>query len=85
MKIELTPENTAALAKYAALAGCTPDAFLNQYLADHMPLFEDLRSGDIESHLGNLEYPSRAEAERIIAWIEKRLSERSDGGDAETW
>ena len=48
MKIELTPENLAALAKYAALAGCTPDAFLNRYLADNMvALFENPRTGDI--------------------------------------
>jgi hypothetical protein len=29
MKFELTPENSAALAKYAELSGHTPDEFLN--------------------------------------------------------
>jgi len=61
MKIELTPENAAALTKYAALAGCTPGRFLNKYLADNMvPLFENPRTGDLESHLGNLEYRTQA-------------------------
>jgi hypothetical protein len=62
MKIELTPENAAALAKYAALAGHTPGEFLNQYLADNMvPLFENLESGELESHLGNIEYRTQAD------------------------
>ena len=38
MKIELTPENAAALAKYAALAGQTPAEFLNRYLSETLPL-----------------------------------------------
>jgi hypothetical protein len=42
MKIDLTPANAAALAKYAALAGCTPAEFLNRYLTDNMvALFEN--------------------------------------------
>jgi len=36
MKIELTPANSAALTKYAALAGRTPTEFLNRYLDDNM-------------------------------------------------
>ncbi len=47
MKIELSPENAAALAKYAALAGHTPAELLNRYLSDNMvALFENPRSGD---------------------------------------
>jgi len=34
MKMELTPENSAALAKYAASAGQTPAEFLNRYFSD---------------------------------------------------
>ena len=65
MKIELTPESAAALAKYAALAGCTPTEFLNRYLSDNMiALFENPRSGDLERHLANLESHPRADAER---------------------
>ena len=37
MKIELTPENAAALAKYAALAGCTPAEFLNRFRSGRGP------------------------------------------------
>jgi hypothetical protein len=37
MKIELTAENAAALAKYAALAGYTPDEFLNRFRSDWGP------------------------------------------------
>ena len=36
MKIELTPANAAALAKYAALARHTPTEFLNRYLSDNI-------------------------------------------------
>src|ERR1700675_2909246 len=61
----LTPQNTAALAKYAALAGHTPTEFLNRYLEENMvALFENQRAGDLESHLANLEYRTRADAER---------------------
>ena len=77
MKIELTPENAAALTKYAALAGCTPARFLNEYLADNMvPLFENPRTGDLESHLGNLEYRTQADAERVTAWMHHLVRER---------
>jgi hypothetical protein len=80
MKIELTPENSATLTKYAELTGHTPAEFLNRYLADNMvALFENERSGELESHLGNLEYHTRADAERVVAWMGKRISERSDG------
>jgi hypothetical protein len=73
MKIELTPENAAAHAKKAALAGQTPDQFLNGYITDNMvALFENPRSGEIESHLGSLEYRTRADAERVVAWMGKR-------------
>ena len=77
MKIELTPENAAALTKYAALAGGTPARFLNKYLADNMvPLFENPRTGDLESHLGNFEYRTQADAERVTAWMNHLLRER---------
>jgi hypothetical protein len=36
MHIEPTPENAAALTKYAALAGLTPAEFLNRYLSDNI-------------------------------------------------
>ena len=39
-----------------------------------IPLFENRRSGELESHLGNLEYRTQADAERVVAWIEKRKS-----------
>jgi len=74
MKIELTPENSAALTKYAAFAGRTPAEFLNQCLTDNMvALFENPRTGALESHLGNLEHHTRADAERVVAWMEKRV------------
>jgi hypothetical protein len=79
MNVELTAENATALAKYAALAGCTPSEFLNRYLTDNMvALFENRRSGELESHLANLEYRTRADAERVVAWMENR-AERSTG------
>jgi hypothetical protein len=79
MKIELTPENSAVVAKYAELTGQTPSVFLNRYLRDNMvALFENPRSGELESHLGNLEYRTRAAAERVVAWMETCV-ERSSG------
>lgn len=42
-------------------------------------LFENLKAGDLKSHLANLEYRTQADAERVVAWIEKRVNERSDG------
>jgi hypothetical protein len=79
MKIELTSEISAAITKYAALAGHIPAEFLNGYLTDNMvPLFENPRSGELESHLGNLEYRTLADAEGVVAWMEKRV-ERSKG------
>jgi hypothetical protein len=79
MKIELTSENSAALTKYAELTGHTPAEFLNEYLSGTIvPLFENPRSGELESHLGNLEFRTREDAERVIAWMENRL-ERSTG------
>jgi hypothetical protein len=78
--IELTPGNAAALAKYAALAGRPPAEFLNQYLEENMvALFENPRAGNLESYLANLEYHTRADAERVVAWIEKRVIERARG------
>lgn len=83
MNIELTAENAAALAKYAALVGQTPAEFLNRYLSDNMvALSENPSSGDLESHLGNLEYRTRTDAELAVAWMEKRIAERSDGRTA---
>ena len=80
MKIELTAENAAALAKYAALAGHTPAEFLNRYLSDNMlALFENLRTGDLKSHLCSLEFHTRVDAERVVAWVEIRVTERSHG------
>jgi hypothetical protein len=48
---------------------------LNQYLADNMvTLFENPRSGELEAHLGNLEYRTQADAERVVAWMENRVN-----------
>jgi hypothetical protein len=44
-----------------------------------VPLFENPRSGDLETRLGNLEYRTGADAERVVAWMEKRVTERSTG------
>jgi hypothetical protein len=83
MNIELTPANSAALAKYAALAGHNPAEFLNRYLEDNMvTLFENLRSGELESHLCSLEFHTRADAERVVAWTEIQVTERSGGHTA---
>lgn len=62
MKIGLIPENASALAKYAALAGHTPAEFLNRHPSDNMvPLFENPRTGDLESHLARLRHRTRAD------------------------
>ena len=83
MKIELTPEISAALAKYAELAGQPPAEFLNRYLNDSMvPLFENPRSGELESHLATLEYHTRSDAERVVAWMANRIAGRSGGRTA---
>jgi hypothetical protein len=44
-----------------------------------VPLFENPQSGELETHLCALEYRTRVGAERVVAWIEKRVTERSDG------
>src|SRR6478672_1092196 len=78
MNIELTPENSAGLTKYAALTGQTPAEFLNEYLQSNMvALFENIRSGELESHLCSLEFHTRADAERVLAWMEIQVAERS--------
>ena len=65
--IKLTPENAAALAKYAQLSA-GPAEFLNRYLEGNMvPLFENPKSGEPESHLATLEYRTQADAERFVA------------------
>ena len=87
MKIELDAENSAALTRYAALAGHSPTEFLNRYLSDNMiALFENRRSGELEGYLCGLEYRTcllytsdAADAEHAIAWIEQRVAERSHG------
>jgi len=45
-------------------------------------LFENARSGDLESHLCSLELQTRADAERVIAWMEIQVAERSGGRTA---
>ena len=80
MKIELSPENVAAVEKYAALAGLIPPELLNRYFSDNMvALLENLRTGDLESHLCSLEFHTRVDAERVVAWMEIRVTERSHG------
>jgi hypothetical protein len=39
-------------------------------------LFENPRAGDVESHLANLEYRTRADAERVVASMENGLNAR---------
>jgi hypothetical protein len=67
MKIELTPKTRQPSRNTLHWLG-TLSEFLNRYLSDNMvPLFENPRSGDLESHLGNLEYRTRADTKRV-AW-----------------
>jgi hypothetical protein len=82
MKIKLTQKRRST-GKDAGLAGHTPAEFLNRYLADNMaPLFGDPRKDDLETNLGTLEYHTRADAERVVAWMEKRVAECSEGRTA---
>jgi hypothetical protein len=72
MKIELSPENAAAVERYATLAGLIPTELLNRYFSDNMvALFENLRTDDLESHLCSLEFHTRVDAERVVAWMYK--------------
>jgi hypothetical protein len=67
---KLTPENAAALTKYAALAGCTPGRFLNKYLATiWCPCLRIPEQVTLKAILGNLEYRTQADAERVTAWM----------------
>ena len=46
-------------------------------LADNIvPLFENPRTGDLESQLGNLEYRTQVDAERVTAWMNHLVKER---------
>jgi hypothetical protein len=79
MKIELTPDNAAALTKYAELAGQTPAEFLNRYLTDNMvALFENPPIRRTGKPPGQPRISRRADAERVVAWMEKRVRERPD-------
>ena len=94
MKVELTPENAAALTKYAALAGHTPAEFLRD--VDHILVQQIDRSGAVVGRPGlceccrkvidfiyNLMPPGNADRLRELEWragIEhSRLVDGSDG------
>jgi hypothetical protein len=54
MNIELSLENAAALGEIRCLCRVYSSEFLNGYINDNMvALFENPRSGELESHLGN--------------------------------
>jgi hypothetical protein len=74
------PRERGSVEKYAALAGLISAELLNRYFSDNMvALFENLRTGDLESHLCSLEFHTRVDAERVVAWMEIRVTERSHG------
>jgi hypothetical protein len=62
------------------VAGHNPARFLNEYLENNMnALFENPLTGELECHLCNLEYRTEADAERVVAWIRKQVTESSNG------
>jgi hypothetical protein len=77
MKIELTPENAAALAEYSELIGWTEAELANPLLTETLGLFAEHRSGSIEEFLGSIEYRDRACAERALAIITEIVRTRN--------
>ena len=75
--VTLTPENAAAVAQYAELSGRTPGEFLAELLNSQIENFADPKTGSIDDHLANLHYPTRASAERVLAWLENRIQENA--------
>jgi hypothetical protein len=65
--IELTPRTRQPL-RNTPNCRQAPAEFLNRYLEGNMvPLFENPKSGEPESHLATLEYRTQADAERVVA------------------
>jgi hypothetical protein len=60
MKIELAPENAAALAELLRMIGWTETELANQLLTETLGLFAEHRSGSLEEFLGSIEYRDRA-------------------------
>jgi hypothetical protein len=69
VKIELTLENSAGIAKYSQLIGWTETDLMNCLLTETLELFADLSRGSLESFLGSIYYPNRASAERVLARV----------------
>ena len=79
MKSEFTSENTAALNRMPRSLAY-PAKFLNEYLENNMiELCENPLTGELECHLCDLEYRTEADAERVVAWIGKQVTEKSNG------
>ena len=79
MKSELASEEHGTAQRYATFAG-TSRQFWNEYLENNMiELFENPLTGELECHLCNLEYRTEADAECVVAWIGKQVTERSKG------
>src|SRR5262245_48117082 len=69
----LTIPNAVALRQYAALAGVSPETFLNAFLQEFLVnRFGDPQSGDAEPFLGSFAFKSRKKAEHLAAWIRGR-------------
>jgi hypothetical protein len=74
-RFTLTPNNATALAQYAELAGLSPEEFLNKFLAEFLVArFADCECGDAEPFFLGLKFKDRPSAERVAAWIRKRVS-----------
>jgi hypothetical protein len=63
---KLAERNAAAIAKYAALVGLSPETFLNRFLKDKLVDFWDDRNdcGNAEQYLGQFTLKDRATADR---------------------
>ena len=83
MKIKLTPENTAAITKYAKLSGQTPGEFLNEYLQSNMVALS--RTSDqvnSKTTFAASNFTPGLMLKRVVAWMEIQVAERSGGRTA---
>jgi hypothetical protein len=70
-KLKLTKRNAAAIDKYAALVGLTPQKLWNRFLEDFLTDFwdDDKDNGNAAEYLGRFTFKDRGTAERLAAWM----------------
>jgi hypothetical protein len=70
----LSPPALALVTQYSQLIGCTPAEFLDRFLDDYLvELFTDSRNA--HEFICTFQLRTRADADRVIAWLRESVSE----------